>query len=604
MRRVALCLLLLAACGVKAEPSEASRRSPVDAPTPVAEAAKATGEVQAGVTVGGRLRAHDGGPLRAAEFTVLRNGFIEPVAKGPLAADGSFRVAVEPGVYTIVVAAVDHAQIGTMMLVERAVDVTGNLGTYARAEPGEVLRLRTELLDAAGTVIESGPKDAVRAGEGRYRLALADRPGGAVKLRYQIETSGGRTYNGPLADSYESDGGGDYWSVVELAGREAIELDLGALPPAGKAAGVTWRGESAELAAMRAYRDRWSPRVEQQYASTPRKDGKIMAPGEKEKAEMAALAAEALAEADAAGSDDARMLLRLVHLDLFGANDDDAAAAARTAWVFEHVDPMDPRLGLFWNVNNMIFGVLRSADEALATRGEAWLGRMQGNPNVETALDALSFFIHQADERGDDARVDALYAVAREPRFAGTYAAKHLAQQFDPGRILRRGKPFPDFEFPALAADGRPITKAERAGRLYLVEFWATWCGPCVYDMPDLHAAYAKLNGIKTGEGEKGLRRIGPVEEPAIEFVFVSLDQSREDLAAFREQHWPMPWTHAFVGRDREREVMERYGFSGVPTAVLVDGDGTIVEVGAALRRERLLPTLERALAARRRPAG
>nr|WP_263429448.1 TlpA disulfide reductase family protein [Nannocystis pusilla] len=180
------------------------------------------------------------------------------------------------------------------------------------------------------------------------------------------------------------------------------------------------------------------------------------------------------------------------------------------------------------------------------------------------------------------------------------HTAKTLAQRFDPGRILQRGKPFPGFEFPALAAGGRPITQAEREGKLYLVEFWATWCAPCVGEMPYLHATYAKVNGAGPGEGKDGLRRLGPVERPKIEFVSVSLDESPDDAQAFREAHWSMPWTHAFVGRAGEKEAMERYGFAGVPTAVLVDGAGTIVEVGRALRGERLLPTLERALAPER----
>ncbi|MCY1071349.1 hypothetical protein OV090_41790 [Nannocystis sp. RBIL2] len=96
------------------------------------------------------------------------------------------------------------------------------------------------------------------------------------------------------------------------------------------------------------------------------------------------------------------------------------------------------------------------------------------------------------------------------------------------------------------------------------------------------------MNGAGPGKKKDGLRRLGPVERPKIEFVSVSLHQSPDDVQAFRKEHWSMPWTHAFVGRAREKEVME--------TAVLVDGTGVIVEVGGALRRERLLPTLERAL--------
>lgn len=554
-------------------------------------------EAEAVLTVAGRLRAHDGGPLRAGEFTIQRSGFIEPAAKGTLAEDGSFRAEVEPGIYRISIAAVDHAQVGEFILVERGVELRGNLGTYARADPGETLQVKTEFLDVDGKQLAAGLATAARTSDNTYEVALTDRPEQSTRLRYQIVSAGGRTYNGPVADTYESDGGGDYWSVVTLEDRATIKLDLDALPPAGKAAALTWSGERPEILAVRAYRDRWRPREARLRGAMQRKDGKILTPNEEERAAMAALAAEALGEADVAGSDEERMLLRLVHLELFMAHDDDAAARARAEWLLEHVDPADPRLGLFWNVRKLISRVLASADDTFSARAEAWFVRMQANPDPDTALGALAFLIHRADERSDLARVAELYAVVRERRFAGMHASKRLAQKFDPDRLLQRKKPFPSFEFSALTADGRAVTQAEREGRLYLIEFWATWCGPCLAEMPNLHAAYSKVNGAVPGKGKDGLRRLGPVERPKIEFVFVSLDERPDDVQVFREKHWSMPWTHAFVGRDREQEVMERYGFSGVPTAVLVDGTGTIVELGDALRRERLLPTLERALA-------
>lgn len=586
--RVVLCLFVLGACGVPAE-SIGPIPSMVTAPVKTAADAPVA-------TVSGRLRAHDGGPPRAAEFTILRKGFIEPTAKGTLAKDGSFRVEVGPGIYSISIAAVDHAQVAQRVLVERAVDVQGNLGTYARADPRDTLQLKMELLGADGSPIASGPRTAVRKADGAYRLDLKDKPKHAVKMRYQLVSGGGRTYNGPLADSYESDGGGDYWSVVAVGGLDAIDLDLAALPPAGKPAGLTWSGEAPVLLAVRAYRDRWEPRVSQLRNSMPRKDGKLFDPGEQDNERMAALAVEALAEADAAGSDEARMLLRLAHLDLFTAYDDEAAARTRAEWILEYVDPLDTRLGLFMNVNNLLIRELESADAAVSLRITDWFGGMQANPDLGTALDAISVLIHHADDRSDDARVAELYQAACEPRFVGMYGSKQLAQRFDPNRPLQRGKRFPDFEFPALVTGGHPITRAERAGRLYLIEFWATWCAPCVAEMPVLHAAYARVNKASPSKREDGLRRLEPAELPNIEFLFVSFDQSPGEVQHFRNEYWSMPWTHAFVGRADEKEIMERYGFSGVPTAVLVDGTGTIVEVGGALRRDRLLPTLERVL--------
>ncbi|PCC68374.1 Thiol-disulfide isomerase or thioredoxin [Nannocystis exedens] len=587
-------LFVLAACGAATEVPAHPAPSPVIATTkPVSDPAPAP----AVATVGVRLRGHDGSPLQQAAFTLYRNGFMKPVASGPLAADGSFRADVEPGVYFLSVAAVDHAQLTQPLLVDGAVEVEGNLGTYARPEPGEALQLNLQWLDADRATLASDSRSAARTPAGTYRLDLADRPKRATTLRYQLG-SRGRTYNGPLADRYESDGGGDYWSVVDLAGRDALELDLARLPPAGKAARLEWRGERPELRAVRTYREAWEPRVAALQRAMLRDDGNILAPDATETATMAALAAEAFAEADAAGSEDERVLLRLAHLDLFAAYDDHADARERADWVLAHVDPLDPRLGAFWNVNNLLYRVLDSADETFAARAEAWLAHAQDNPDIGTALGAIEFLVHRAHERGLDGRVAELYARAREPRFAGTYTLKRLEEQFDPDRKLQRGKPFPGFEFPALAAGAPPVAQADRRGRLYLIEFWATWCGPCVAEMPALHAAYAAVNGLQAPSGEDGLRKLGAVERPKLEFVFVSFDQSPAEVEKFRAQHWSMPWTHAFVGRDGDDEVMARYGFSGVPTGVLVDGAGTIVALGGDLRGEALLPTLQRALAA------
>lgn len=94
------------------------------------------------------------------------------------------------------------------------------------------------------------------------------------------------------------------------------------------------------------------------------------------------------------------------------------------------------------------------------------------------------------------------------------------------------------------------------AGQPYLIEFWATWCGPCVTNVPQIEKLYAKY-------GPKGLRILG-----------LSLDRNESDVVNFvnsRGIKYP-------VAIDDGTE--SRYGISGIPAAVLVDAAGVVVWSG------------------------
>lgn len=577
-------------------------------PTPAASAASEPSD-DGRVAISGRVLAHDGTPLRRAAVTVRRNGFREPVASATLDERGRFEVEVEPGgVYGISIAAVDHAQIFRRTVVSAELRVEGRLGTYGRAEAGESLTIRADYLGSEGSVLGSGPGSASRVADDRYRLDLAAKPEGAVEMRYQLVHPSGRSHNGPVADRYEDDGGGDYWSVVDVTSRDTVELELGALPPPGLDPRLEWTGESPTTTAVTEFQDRWFRRMNELRQRMPRKDGKITQMTDDLLAEARALAEEARAEIEAAPDPTSRAVLHGAFLGIFSmfiyGSDQQTELREQVEHLVDHLSPADPHLALLFNVDNNLFRARQGADEAFLAKTDAWLerrAREHGDPS--TAISALTTLLFEADAQGDDDRVRELYAIVTDERFAGTQEQVFLAQQFDPDRILKPGKPFPAFDFAGLGDDEPHVTQADREGHLYLLEFWATWCGPCVAEMPKLHTTYAAINGAKRGKGrqEAGLRRLRAVKRPTVEFVFVSLDGAPSDVQDFREQHWSMPWTHGFVGKEGEAETMARFGFSGVPTAVLVDETGTILEVGGALRGEQLQPTLERVLAERAR---
>jgi thiol-disulfide isomerase/thioredoxin len=138
---------------------------------------------------------------------------------------------------------------------------------------------------------------------------------------------------------------------------------------------------------------------------------------------------------------------------------------------------------------------------------------------------------------------------------------------------LRPGAVFPDFEEKDLA--GNPLSVGKFKGSVVLVDFWATWCGPCVEDMPHVIALYNKYNS-------RGLEIIG-----------VSLDKDEAALKAFIEKN-KMTWPQFFDGKFWENKLARQYGVTSIPFTVLINGDGKIV--GTNLRGEELTAALAKLL--------
>ena len=135
---------------------------------------------------------------------------------------------------------------------------------------------------------------------------------------------------------------------------------------------------------------------------------------------------------------------------------------------------------------------------------------------------------------------------------------------------LAVGAKFPDFD--EKDVNDKPLSVAIYKGKLVLVDFWATWCGPCVRELP---------NVLKTYEAH---------HEKGFEIIGISLDSKKETLTSFTEQH-KMPWQQYFDGKGWGNKLAGKYGVSSIPATFLLDGEGKII--GRNLRG----PDLEEAVA-------
>lgn len=131
----------------------------------------------------------------------------------------------------------------------------------------------------------------------------------------------------------------------------------------------------------------------------------------------------------------------------------------------------------------------------------------------------------------------------------------------------------PEFLFKSI--DEKEHKLSDFKGKWVLLDFWGTWCGPCVMETPYLVAAYDKLGGEK------------------FEMISISTDENIEIVEKFMKKK-KMKWINTISLNGYAKGVIEQYGVNSFPTIMLVDPEGKFLKIDIEkLRGDSLIPTLE-----------
>ena len=163
------------------------------------------------------------------------------------------------------------------------------------------------------------------------------------------------------------------------------------------------------------------------------------------------------------------------------------------------------------------------------------------------------------------------YPDAREARSAGSKLYQH--EQI--------GKPF-ELSFEE-ATSGEPVDMSQLRGKVVVIDFWATWCGPCIAEMPHMKKLYAAYK-------DKG-----------VEFIGVSLDRPRDEENPARDglnllRNWVkdnnVTWPQYYQGNGWSSEFSSGWKINSIPAIFLVDQQGRLHTPNARGKLDELIPEL------------
>jgi thiol-disulfide isomerase/thioredoxin len=512
--------------------------------------------LSAQVIVKGKVLGYDSLPMKRADVAVKASLEEKPMLKAAADTSGKFQITInQTGFFFLHFTGVDHSLYEIPIIADGArevsLDVKLSLNQYVD---------KIEGVSIIGDFNDFDFKSAVKMTKTEDGLFVAEFPTRKIKFAYQLLgiEKNGRSVNGTLASEYEPDGGGDYRSVIFTEkGKAVVTFDPALLKRSDARPEIIFYEENSFDESIYKIYSENVERRKKFFTEYNRSGGRM--PNIDWTVDVQHIEEQLSTEENPP----IRKMLYTSYLTLQLFN-----SPAINDSIVDNAFTEIESSSLFWSYDPQLLGVVFAKDNLNYIHSV-----VEENPDRNVRAFALFMLLSEAHytEKVEDAKK---YYTALMKDYGDTQIAKS-AKVMNPVSPISKGNPVPDFKIESLDNPDVRYSKNKMLGKIYLIDFWATWCMPCIQEMGTLHNAYSLYK-------DKGF-----------EILSISFDRKPEDIGVFRKGVYKMPWLHSFAEKGFQDPIAEQFEVYGIPKPILVDSSGGIIAVGNELRGENLLAVLK-----------
>jgi thiol-disulfide isomerase/thioredoxin len=225
-----------------------------------------------------------------------------------------------------------------------------------------------------------------------------------------------------------------------------------------------------------------------------------------------------------------------------------------------------------------VYGIDEATDPAAAVEnGIRIIGKMRAAYPDDARVATLIYQLAAYFVKDDQTAIALFKQIKREfPESPESKRADGKIRQYE-----AIGKPF-DLAFTD-AITGTEVSMQQLRGKVVVIDFWATWCGPCIAEMPNMKKWYAEY------------------KPQGVEFLGISLDTPRDEtnptndglakLKAYVTEN-DVQWPQYYQGNYWQSEFSSSWGINSIPSVFVVDADGNLFSVSARGKLEEMIPAL------------